>query len=91
MNKSNQNKYEIFTCPMLGYAHAYVMELAGNGSCEYLYTAPLFKDGTVDHTQWGTLADDDAVCKIIDSPVKVVIDEMPIDEFNKLLFGEKYE
>lgn len=51
------DKYEIFNVPAYK-GNAYIMETAGNGGCEFLWTAPLFKDDTVDNTQWGPVEDE---------------------------------
>ena len=56
-----------------------------NGSCEFLWTAPLFKDNTVDNTQWGTVDDDVIINNVLDSNEITVIDEITIQYFNKLL------
>ncbi len=86
------NKYEIFTVPVYK-GNAYIMETAGNGGCcEFLWTAPLFEDGTVDNSQWGQVEDDYEFNTVIDSVVfeepsnKItVLGEIAVADFNKLI------
>ena len=87
LNKLKENKmktYQIFTVSKYN-GNAFIMENSGNGSCEFLWTAPLFKDNTVDNTQWGTVDDDVIVNDVLNSNEIIVIDEITIQDFNKLL------
>jgi hypothetical protein len=79
-----KNKYEIFTVPAYN-GNAYIMETAGNGGCEFLWTAPLFQDDTVDNTQWGPVEDDEIVNTVLDSNEKIVLKEIAVADFNKLV------
>ena len=81
---TNHNKYEIYTVPSYE-GNAYIEEPSGNGCCEFLWTAPLFKDNTVDDSQWGLVDDDDIINKVLDSAEKIVLGEISVDDFNKLL------
>ena len=81
---TNHNKYEIYIVPSYE-GNAYIEELSGNGGCEFLWTAPLFKDNTVDDSQWGLVDDDDIINKVLDSAEKIVLGEISVDDFNKLL------
>ena len=76
--------YQIFTVSKYN-GNAYIMENSGNGSCEFLWTAPLFKNNTIDNTQWGTVDDDVIVNDVLNSNEIIVIDEITIQDFNKLL------
>lgn len=78
------NNYEIFTVPSLE-GNAYIEEPSGNGGCEFLWTAPLFQDNTVDDSQWGIVNDDDIVNTVLDSSEKIVLGEISVDDFNKLI------
>ena len=77
-------KFEIFTVPEYR-GNAYIMETAGNGGCEFLWMAPLFKDNTVDHTQWGPLVDEEIVNAVLDSNEKIFLGEIAVADFNKLI------
>ena len=79
-----KNKYEIFTVPAYN-GKANIMETAGNGGCEFLWTAPLFQDDTVDNTQWGPVEDDEIVNTVLDSNEKIVLKEIAVADFNKLV------
>tara|TARA_Y100000114_G_scaffold21885_1_gene17666 strand:- start:1662 stop:1916 length:255 start_codon:yes stop_codon:yes gene_type:complete len=78
------NNYEIFTVPSLE-GNAYIEEPSGNGGCEFLWTAPLFKDNTVDSSQWGVIDDADITDIVLDSAEKIVLGEISVDDFNKLI------
>lgn len=78
------NNYEIFTVPSLE-GNAYIEEPSGNGGCEFLWTAPLFKDNTVDSSQWGVIDDADITDIVLDSSEKIVLGEISVDDFNKLI------
>jgi len=91
MENKNNDIYEIFTVPVYE-GNAYIMETAGNGGCEFLWTAPLLEDGTVDNTQWGLVEGDYKVNTVIDSVVfeepnnkKTVLGEIAVEDFNKLI------
>lgn len=77
------NNYEIFTVPSLE-GNAYIEEPSGNGGCEFLWTAPLFQDNTVDNSQWGVVDDADITDIVLDSAEKIVLGEISVDVFNKL-------
>ena len=81
---TTKNKYEIFTVQAYN-GNAYIMETAGNGGCECLWTAPLFQDDTVDNTQWGQVENDEIVNTVLDSNEKIVLEEITVADFNKLL------
>jgi len=82
--EGKMSKYEIFTVPVYK-GNAYIMETAGNGGCEFLWTAPLFKDDTVDNTQWGPVEDEKIVNTVLDSNEITVLGEIPVADFNKLV------
>jgi hypothetical protein len=73
-----KNKYEIFTVPAYN-GNAYIFD--GDG----IWTAPLFQDDTVDNTQWGPVEDDEIVNTVLDSNEKIVLKEIAVADFNKLL------
>jgi hypothetical protein len=89
MNKTNQNKYEIYTVSLYE-GNAYIMETV-DGYYDALWTAPLLKDESVDNSQWTIVTDEIVINNVLDSNERLIIDEMPVDEFNKKLFGEQYE
>tara|TARA_R100000353_G_C6375889_1_gene160456 strand:- start:203 stop:484 length:282 start_codon:yes stop_codon:yes gene_type:complete len=83
----NYDKYEIYTVPSYE-GNAYIEEPSGNGGCEFLWTAPLFKHNvisTIDDSQWGIVEDDDIINSVLDSAEKIVLGEISVDDFNKLL------
>jgi hypothetical protein len=88
MENKNNNIYEIFTVPVYE-GNAYIMETAGNGGCEFLWTAPLFKfdnfNDTVDNTQWGPVESDKIVNTVLDSNEKTILGEIAVADFNKLI------
>ena len=88
MENKNNDIYEIFTVPVYE-GNAYIMETAGNGGCEFLWTAPLFKfddfNDTVDNTQWEPVESDKIVNTVLDSNEKTVLHEITVADFNKLL------
>ena len=73
-----KNKYEIFTVPAYN-GNAYIFD--GDG----IWTAPLFQDDTVDNTQWGPVEDDEIVNTVLDSNEKMVLKEIAVADFNKLV------
>ena len=73
-----KNKYEIFTVPAYN-GNVYIFD--GDG----IWTAPLFQDDTVDNTQWGPVEDDEIVNTVLDSNEKIVLHEITVADFNKLL------
>jgi hypothetical protein len=80
----NKDKYEIYTVPSYE-GNAYIEEASGNGYCEFLWTAPLLKNNTVDNAQWGIVDDDNIVNTVLDSAEKIVLGEISVDDFNKIL------
>lgn len=81
------NNYEIFTVPSLE-GNANIEEPSGNGGCEFLWTAPIFKHNvisTVDNSQCGIVEDDDIINTVLDSAEKIVLGEISVDDFNKLI------
>ena len=81
---TDDNQLEIFTVPNYN-ANAYIMEIAGNGCCEFLWTAPLFKDNTVDNTQWSIVEDDQIINDVLDISEKTIINKISSEEFVNLL------
>ena len=77
-------KYKIFTVPEYR-GNAFIVETAGNGGCEFVWGAPLLKDDTVDHTQWGSIEDSGHIHIIADSNQKIFLDEIAVTDFNKLI------
>jgi len=88
MENKNNDIYEIFTVPVYE-GNAYIMETAGNGGCEFLWTAPLFKfddfNDTVDNTQWEPVESDKIVNTVLDSNEKTILGEIAVADFNKLI------
>lgn len=78
---------KIFTVPKYK-GNAYIMEKAGNGGCEFLWSAPLFKDNTVDHSMWNSIEDEDIINDVVKADKKISLEKITVEEFtNAICFG----
>tara|TARA_R100001015_G_C4586072_1_gene141997 strand:+ start:264 stop:530 length:267 start_codon:yes stop_codon:yes gene_type:complete len=79
-------KFQIFTVPEYR-GNAFIVETAecSNRGSEFVWGAPLLKDDTVDHTQWGSIEDSGHIHIIADSNQKIFLDEIAVTDFNKLI------
>jgi len=79
----NDNQLEIYTVPKYE-ANAYIIETI-DGYYDALWTAPLFKNETVDNSQWSIVEDEQMINDVLDSSERTIIDEIKVEEFVKLL------
>ena len=79
----NNNKLEIYTVPQFN-GNAYIMETV-DGYFDTLWTAPLFKNNTVDNSQWGVVEDEEIINNVLDANERIIVNEITVKDFVKLL------
>ena len=75
----NDNQLEIYTVPKYE-GNAYIMETIGD-YYDTLWTAPLFKNETVDNSQWSIVEDEQMINDVLDSSERTIIDEITVKKF----------
>ena len=82
----NDNQLEIYTVPKYE-GNAYIMETIGD-YYDTLWTAPLFKNETVDNSQWSMVEDEQMTIDVLDSSERTIIDEITVEKFVSFLDQE---
>lgn len=80
---TNDNQLEIYTVPKYE-ANAYIMETI-DGYYDALWTAPLFKNETVDNSQWSIVEDEQMINDVLDSSERTIIEEITVEQFVNFL------
>ena len=82
----NDNQLEIYTVPKYE-GNAYIMETIDD-YYDTLWTAPLFKNETVDNSQWSMVEDEQMTIDVLDSSERTIIDEITVEKFVSFLDQE---
>ena len=82
----NDDQLEIYTVPKYE-GNAYILQTIDN-YCIALWTAPLFKNETVDNSQWSMVEDEQMTIDVLDSSERTIIDEITVEKFVSFLDQE---